>query len=102
MTNSPPNQNKENSTNITPLRCLIGALIAGTMASGLYFLTVSIAESFAKSPIPTTNQTAINISIAVRTLVVGVSTMGTAIFGIIGLGLILLAIQNINPSENKN
>lgn len=100
MTNLPPNPNPENPPTLTPLRCLTGAVIAGTMATGLYFLTVSIAESFAKSPIPTTNQTAINISIAVRTLVVGVSTMATAVFGIIGLGLILLAIQTINPNKN--
>jgi len=63
------------------------------MATGLYSLTVSIAQSFATKPIQSHNITVINITVAVRTLVVGVSTLATVIFGIIAIGLVALGIQ---------
>ncbi|MCU0565137.1 MAG: DUF3082 domain-containing protein [Oculatellaceae cyanobacterium Prado106] len=81
------------STAATPLRCLIGAAISGALGLALYALTQSIAQSFASKPLPTVNITATNIAIAVRTLVVGCSTLATAIFTITAVGLILLAIQ---------
>jgi hypothetical protein len=37
--------------------------------------------------------TAINIAIAVRTLVVGISTLATAVFSLVAVGLVALAIQ---------
>jgi hypothetical protein len=77
----------------TPLRCFTGALISGVLATALYFLTTAIAQSFAAKPISSGNITAINISVAVRTLVVGMSTLATAIFGITALGLIALGMQ---------
>jgi Protein of unknown function (DUF3082) len=77
----------------TPLRCFIGALISGSLAIALYSLTSSIARSFASKPLPTGNVTTTNIAVAVRTLVVGMSTLGTAIFAISTLGLIALGIQ---------
>jgi Protein of unknown function (DUF3082) len=93
MNNPAPKQNNQNDNLPGPLRCLSGSAIAGVCAMGLYALTVSIANSFANTPLPTNSQTAINISNALRTLVLGVSTMGTAIFGMISIGLVLLAIQ---------
>ena len=77
------------------LKCLIGALIAGALGFGLYRLTQAIALSFAEHPLASDNQTAITISIAVRTLVVGVCTMGTGVFGIAALGLLVLGIQSL-------
>ena len=77
----------------TPLRCFIGALISGSLAIALYSLTLSIARSFAAKPIPTGSVATANIAVAVRTLVVGMSTMGTAIFAISTLGLVALGIQ---------
>lgn len=76
----------------TPQRCFTGALISGPIAYGLYLLTHSIANSFAQKPLPT-GRIAVNIAIAVRTLVIGMSTLGTAIFTIATLGLIALGIQ---------
>ena len=73
--------------------CLGGAVISGLLTLGLYFLTSAIAVAFANKPLHTDNFTAQNISAAVRTLVVGVSTLGTAIFGITTLGLVGLAGQ---------
>lgn len=77
----------------TPLRCFTGALISGSLAIALYSLTASIARSFASKPLPTGNVTTTNIAVAVRTLVVGMSTLGTAIFAISTLGLVALGIQ---------
>lgn len=77
----------------TPLRCLSGAAIAGSLGTALYFLTCNIANTFAAKPLPTVNATAMNLSVAVRTLVVGVATLGTAVFAIAAVGLLALAVQ---------
>lgn len=77
----------------SPLRSLTGAAIAGGFAFGLYNLTQAIATSFATKPITSTNPLALSISAAVRTLVVGASTLATGIFTIAAFSLILLALQ---------
>lgn len=77
----------------TPLKCISGSLLAGSLALLLYRLTTSIAQSFAAHPLETKSQIAISISIAVRTLVVGMSTLATGIFGITAIGLVALGIQ---------
>jgi uncharacterized membrane protein (DUF373 family) len=77
----------------SPLKCVTGSLLAGSLALLLYRLTTAIAQSFAAHPLQSHSQIAISISVAVRTLVVGVSTLGTGIFGLTALGLIALAVQ---------
>lgn len=77
----------------TPARCLRGATISSGLTFLMYLLTQSIVQALANSPLPTKSTAAINIAIAVRTLVVGVSTMATAIFGIATLGLLALGVQ---------
>lgn len=77
----------------TPLRCFTGAVIAGGMASALYALTQSIIQAFVHKPLPTGNVTATNIAVAVRTLVMGMSALATAIFAIAAVGLVALGIQ---------
>lgn len=101
MANPKPTQNPtpkttdSNSSSPSPLRCLIGSVIAGIMSFGLYLLTSSIAHSFASKSIQSDNITVVNITVAVRTLVVGVSTLATGIFGLIAVGLVALAIQTV-------
>jgi uncharacterized membrane protein (DUF373 family) len=73
--------------------CWIGAAIAGSIAIAIYRLTSSIATVFAEHPIHSDNVTAINISIAVRTLVVGMASLATGIFGFSALGLFALGVQ---------
>ncbi len=86
----------------SPLRSLTGALIAGGFAFGLYRLTQSIATSFATKPLTSTNPIALSISAAVRTLVVGASTLATGIFAIAAFSLVLLAIQvALQPSKTE-
>jgi hypothetical protein len=77
----------------TPLQCLVGAIIAGAIAVGAYFLTQSIAQSFAGNPFQSDNMLALRIAIAVRTLVVGIVALATGVFGIAGLGLLALGVQ---------
>lgn len=76
-----------------PGQCLLGSAIAGALALPLYWLSQSIAQGFADKPIASTNPTAINISIAVRTLVTGGCILMTAVFAIAAVGLLLLAGQ---------
>lgn len=97
-TNIPPPNSDASLANsatprLNPLRYLTGALISGGLAIALYVLTRSIAQTFAHKPLASTNPTAINISVAVRTLVVGMSTLATAIFGIVALGLVAVTFQ---------
>ncbi|MBD0302484.1 MAG: DUF3082 domain-containing protein [Tolypothrix sp. T3-bin4] len=91
-----PNQNsqptKTQETLPSLFNCVTGALISGGIAIALYFLTSSIAQTFASKPLASTNPTALNISVAVRTLVVGISTLATTVFGIVGAGLVVVSI----------
>ncbi|MGK7929015.1 MAG: DUF3082 domain-containing protein [Spirulina sp.] len=96
MSDSPPTSEQKP---LTPLQCVIGSLTAAGFALPLYLLTTSIASTFAQKPLPTTNQTALNIAIAVRTLVVGLATLATAIFAIAAIGLLALAIQTAFSKE---
>ena len=76
-----------------PGQCLLGAAIAGGFALPLYWLSRSIARGFAERPIASTNPTAINISVAVRTLVTGGCVLMTGVFALAAVGLLVLAIQ---------
>ncbi len=89
----------------TPLRCLLGAIVAAVLAYALYNMTSSIAISFATKPIDTDTTLIVQrISSAVRTLVLGMSAMGTGIFGLAALGLFALAIQLLfrKPDSSAN
>jgi hypothetical protein len=87
-------QTKESSSKkVTPLRCLVGAIISGGLAIALYSLMSSIAQTYAAKPIVATNPVVLNITIAVRTLVTGVVALGAGIFAFVALGLLLLGIQ---------
>ena len=77
----------------TPLRCFTGALTAGVFSLLAYRLTISIATSFANKPVISDNPAVVNISAAVRTLVIGMVALGAGVFGIAALGLAALGIQ---------
>lgn len=79
----------------TPLRSSLGALIASGMAIALYRVTNSISQNFAHKPLHSDNALVVKITIAVRTLVVGLSTLATFIFAIVAIALIALAIQSV-------
>ncbi len=98
MTNLTPTPNTDaqptdpQKTQPSLLQYLTGALISGGCAIALYLLTSSIANAFASKPVSSTNQTAMRLTLAVRTLIVGLSTLATTLFAIIGLGLITAAV----------
>ena len=78
---------------VTPLQCLTGAAISGSLGYLLYLLTTSIAATFAAKPLPSGNQFVMRIAAAIRSLVVSTVSLGTFVFAIVALGLMLLAIQ---------
>ena len=90
MSDSPTPQPSQTPT---PLRCVLGSIVAGGIAFALYNMTSAIALSFATKPVTSDNLTVQRISAAVRTLVVGLSTMGTGIFALAAVGLFALGIQ---------
>jgi len=87
------NATPDNATPASPLRCLVGSAISGTLGLGLYSLTVAIATSFANKPLVSDKEIVLRLSSLVSTLVVGVASLGTFIFFFVALGLILLALQ---------
>lgn len=77
----------------TPVRCIGGSIVAAGIAVLLYMLTSSIAHTFAAKGIHSDNFTAQRIAAAVRTLVIGLSALGTGIFGLAAVGLLGLGVQ---------
>ena len=99
----PMDDPKPQSTPTTARRCFSGALICSGFAALLYQLTAAIATTFANKPLPTGNNTATNIAVLVRTLVVGASALGTFVFAFVTLGLVALGIQILvrgKPSQS--
>lgn len=86
---------------LTPWSCLSGAAISSFFAILLYRLTSSIAQTFVSKPIHSDSNFVINISSAVRTLVVGVTALGTGLFALATVGLVALAIQILIQDLNR-
>jgi hypothetical protein len=97
MTNPTPSP----PTTPSPWRCLGGSIVSGGIASVLYNLTASIAQAFANKPISSDNFTTQRIGAAVRTLVVGLSALGTGIFALAAVGLFALGIQILLQRSKK-
>jgi uncharacterized membrane protein (DUF373 family) len=89
----PTEPTEPTSASLTPLRSLSGALIAVIFALLLYRLTASVVQSFAAHPSTSSNTVVLNLSAAVRTLVIGSMTLATGIFSVAALGLVGLAVQ---------
>lgn len=77
----------------TPLRCLLASLTSGGIAIALYLLMNSIVQTYATKAVTSTNPVVINLTIAVRTMVIGIAALGTGVFGLVAIGLFLLGIQ---------
>jgi hypothetical protein len=93
MNNHLPSQSPESKAKVTPLRCLTGSLLSGSLGIALYSLTSAIATSFANKPIVSDKITVLKLSALVKTLVVGVASLGTFVFFFVAFGLLLLALQ---------
>ena len=88
-----PSENPLSTARI--LRAFTGALMAGPIAVLFYKMLSAIATSFANKPVTSDNVTVINLSAAVRTLVLGVMALGTGVFAMAAVGLALLGLQMI-------
>lgn len=74
-------------------RCFSGSAISSALAYCCYLLTTSIGQSFANKPLHSDNPIVIRIGGAVRTLMLGVSSLATFVFTFVAVGLIALGIQ---------
>lgn len=101
---TPATSSKQDSAIATPenplstkriLRAFTGSMMAGIFAMLFYKMLVAVAASFANKPVTSDNITVINLSAAVRTLVLGSITLGTGVFAISAIGLTLLGGQII-------
>jgi hypothetical protein len=77
------------------LNQVVGAAIASALAIAMYFFTGLIAEKLALAPLPDGASLAAKLTALVRAALLAVSTGATMIFGIIALGLTLLALQQL-------
>ncbi|MEM7595772.1 MAG: DUF3082 domain-containing protein [Cyanobacteria bacterium P01_A01_bin.83] len=85
----------------TPLRCFFAAIISGGIAFFLYLLFNSVVQTYATKAVTSTNPVVINLTAAVRTMVMGIVALGTGVFGVVAVGLFLLGIQVTIQSLRK-
>lgn len=81
------------SNKVTLLRCLIASALSGGLAIAIYSLMMSIVQTYANKPVASANPIVVNLTVAVRTIVIGMAALGTGVFGLVALGLFLLGIQ---------
>ncbi len=81
--------------NESPIRSLIGAIISGIMATGLYFFSISVAHKLAAHPFVGSGSLADRIGAAFRTILLALGSGITMIFAVIAIGLVLLALKQI-------
>lgn len=79
--------------NATPLRCFLTSTLSGAIAFCLYLLLNSIVQTYATKAVTSQNPIVINLTAAVRTMVMGIVALGTGVFGVVAIGLFLLGIQ---------
>lgn len=79
--------------NVTPVKCFFSSMISGGFAFAVYLLFNSIVQTYAHKPVIGTNPLVVNITSAVRTLVMGTMAMATGVFALVAVGLLLLGIQ---------
>jgi Protein of unknown function (DUF3082) len=85
----------------TPLRCWSASIISGAIAYCLYLLLNSIVQTYATKAVTSNNPIVINLTAAVRTMVMGVVALGTGVFAMVAIGLFLLGIQLTFQSFKK-
>jgi hypothetical protein len=85
----------------TPLRCFVASLISGAIAFAAYSLLTSIVQTYGTKAVTSSNPLVINLTSAVRTMVMGVVALGTGVFGMVAIGLFLLGVQVTIQSLKK-
>ena len=87
--------------NATPFRCFSAAALSGGIAYLCYLMFTSIVHTYAAKAVTSSNPIVVNLTAAVRTMVMGVVALGTGVFGVVALGLFLLGIQVTIQSLKK-
>lgn len=85
----------------TPVKCFFSSIVSGGFAYAIYLLFNSIVQTYATKTVTGTNPLVINITAAVRTLVMGVVALATGVFALVAIGLFLLGIQLTIQSLKK-
>ena len=85
--------NKSDKPEVTPLKCFFSSVFSGVMALGVYRLMSAIIETYSTKPVISDSILVLKLTVAVRTLVIGIAALGTGVFGFVALGLFLLGIQ---------
>jgi hypothetical protein len=93
-----PEQSAAATKPISPLTCWSGSLVSASIGVLMYRLTTAIAAGFAHQGLHTDNMTAYRLTIALRTLIVGLAALGTFIFGFVALGLFGLGVQRLSQT----
>ncbi|NJK36667.1 MAG: DUF3082 domain-containing protein [Oscillatoriales cyanobacterium RM2_1_1] len=95
MNDSPhsPDLSPSSRPNPTPWQCFSNGAVLGAIATALFLLTRSVAQVYAHKQIYSNSLIAARLSVAVKTLVVGLCMLGTAVFGFIAAGLIVLGTK---------
>ena len=78
---------------VTPLNCILASIFSGAFSFAAYSLMSSIIETYSDKPVVSDNILVLKITVAVRTLVIGIAALGSGVFGLVALGLFLLGIQ---------
>ncbi|MGF1492340.1 MAG: DUF3082 domain-containing protein [Microcoleaceae cyanobacterium] len=92
--NSPnPDSHSKQTSKLTPWRCFSNSAVLGSIGLALFFLTRSIMQVYSRKEMYTDNYLAIQMSVAVKTLVTGLSMMGTGVFSFLALGLLILGVK---------
>jgi len=94
-------QTDEALANATPLRCFTAAILSGGIAYLCYLMFNSIVHTYAAKAVTSSNPIVINLTAAVRTMVMGIVALGTGVFGVVAIGLFLLGVQVTIQSLKK-
>jgi Protein of unknown function (DUF3082) len=95
------NSEIDSTQQTSPLRCFVSSGIAGVIAFGAYSLLHSIMQTYGAKAITSHNPVVIDITTAVRTMVMGIVALGTGVFSLAAVGLFLLGIQVTVQSLRK-
>ncbi|MEL6494014.1 MAG: DUF3082 domain-containing protein [Cyanobacteria bacterium J06623_7] len=79
--------------NATPWRCFSAASLSGGIAYLCYLMFTSIVHTYAAKAVTSSNPIVVNLTAAVRTMVMGIVALGTGVFAVVAVGLLLLGIQ---------
>lgn len=77
---APDTENSDRPAWLTPSRCFIGSSISGTLTFACYLLTKAIIITYSTKQITGNSALAVRIASAVRTLMMGMASLGTFYF----------------------